>query len=161
MKNNINIIFFYIRVWLYEVAFTVDAIFCSNRRDPSLTITPATVRDLRALTTSGLTITPAPASVYRTDATANSTSNATNNNTLSVTATAAATTTENPRNSLNNRRVLRPRTEPRSYAETPDIVLLPAKVNGNSRGMSNGNYDSDSDDCDVPPLYPIKVKIQY
>lgn len=129
--------------------------FYSNRRDPSLTITPATVRDLRALTTSGLTITPAPASVYRTDATANTN----NNNSLSVTATAAPNVTENPRNNLNNRRVLRPRTEPRSYAETPDIVLLPAKVNGNSRGMSNGNYDSDSDEGDVPPIYPIKVCI--
>lgn len=56
------------------------------------------------------------------------------------------------------RRVLRPRTEPRSYAESPDIVLLPAKINGRQQ---NGNIDSETDDDDdddeeMPPIYPIK-----
>lgn len=51
------------------------------------------------------------------------------------------------------RRVLRPRTEPKSYAEAPDIVIQPFKVNG----KHNGNYDSGTDDDDMPPLMPIKV----
>lgn len=52
-----------------------------------------------------------------------------------------------------NRRVLRPRTEPKSYAEAPDIVLLPAKVNGRQQ---NGNIDTESDDEEMPPIIAIK-----
>lgn len=54
-----------------------------------------------------------------------------------------------------NRRVLRPRTEPKSYAEAPDIVLLPAKVNGRQQ---NGNIDSDTEDDEkeLPPIIAIK-----
>lgn len=52
------------------------------------------------------------------------------------------------------RRVLRPRTEPKSYAEAPDIVLLPAKINGRQQ---NGNIDSDTDDEEMPPIIAIKV----
>lgn len=54
-----------------------------------------------------------------------------------------------------SRRVLRPRTEPKSYAEAPDIVLLPAKVNGRQQ---NGNIDSDTDDEEMPPIIAIKVR---
>lgn len=53
-----------------------------------------------------------------------------------------------------SRRVLRPRTEPKSYAEAPDIVLLPAKINGRQQ---NGNIDSDTDDEEMPPIIAIKV----
>lgn len=53
-----------------------------------------------------------------------------------------------------SRRVLRPRTEPKSYAEAPDIVLLPAKMNGRQQ---NGNIDSDTDDEEMPPIIAIKV----
>lgn len=53
-----------------------------------------------------------------------------------------------------SRRVLRPRTEPKSYAECPDIVLLPAKMNGRQQ---NGNIDSDTDDDEMPMICPIKV----
>lgn len=59
------------------------------------------------------------------------------------------------------RRVLRPRTEPRSYVESPDLVLLPARVNG--RAAHNGHIDSDTDSSDdsdddgeMPPMHPIK-----
>lgn len=55
-----------------------------------------------------------------------------------------------------NRRVLRPRTEPKSYAEAPDIVLLPAKINGRQQ---NGNIDSDTDDEEMPPIIAIKVSV--
>lgn len=51
------------------------------------------------------------------------------------------------------RRVLRPRTEPKSYAEAPDIVLLPARMNGRQQ---NGNIDSETDDEEMPPYVPIK-----
>lgn len=50
--------------------------------------------------------------------------------------------------------MLRPRTEPKSYAEAPDIVLLPAKINGRQQ---NGNIDSDTDDEEMPPIIAIKV----
>lgn len=56
-----------------------------------------------------------------------------------------------------SRRVLRPRTEPKSYAEAPDIVLLPAKINGRQQ---NGNIDSDTDDEEMPPLIAIKVSLR-
>lgn len=56
------------------------------------------------------------------------------------------------------RRVLRPRTEPKSYAEVPDIVLLPAKLNGRQQsGNNNGtDFDADSDDEEIRPIIPIK-----
>lgn len=51
------------------------------------------------------------------------------------------------------RRVLRPRTEPKSYAEAPDIVLLPIRMNGKQH---NGNIDSETDDEEMPLYHPIK-----
>lgn len=57
-----------------------------------------------------------------------------------------------------SRRVLRPRTEPKSYAEAPDIVLLPAKLNGRQQ---NGNIDSESDDDEMPPIIAIKVRLMF
>ena len=60
------------------------------------------------------------------------------------------------------RRVLRPRTEVKSYAEVPDIVLLPAKVNGRSQNGGGGGTGSvttglsESEDEEMPPVYPIK-----
>lgn len=54
------------------------------------------------------------------------------------------------------RRSLRPRTELRSYAESPDVVVVTddePRVNG----FTNGSVDSDSDDGEMPPLPPIKV----
>ncbi|XP_055625853.1 transcriptional repressor p66-alpha isoform X2 [Toxorhynchites rutilus septentrionalis] len=119
----------------------VDLSITSGR--DSLTITPATARDLRVLTqNSGLTITPAlPPSV--------------------ASPSACGSTSPIP-----GRRVLRPRTEPKSYAETPDIVLLPAKVNGRSyNGAAAATTNtaataatglSESEDDDMPPVYPIK-----
>ena len=101
----------------------------------SLTITPSTARDLRALTqNSGLTITPALP--IRTSSPARTSTPPTSTN------------TDQP-----GRRVLRPRTEPKSYAETPDIVLLPAKINGKPH---NGNILSDSEDEEMPSVCPIK-----
>lgn len=118
-----------------DIDDVVDLSIGSGR--DSLTITPATVRDLRALTqNSGLTITPAPPPLNNYDQ---------DDNMLS-------------------RRVLRPRTEPKSYAEAPDIVLLPAKINGRQQ---NGNIDSETDDEEMPlittnyqvkELSPLEIK---
>lgn len=52
------------------------------------------------------------------------------------------------------RRVLRPRTEPRSYVESPDVL-----INGTlDKPRTNGNidYSSDSSEGEMPPLAPIK-----
>lgn len=128
-----------------------DVVDLSMGRD-SLSLTQETVRDLQALSqNSGLTITPAPPSVS-------------NNGTLRI-------SIWNCFHEFNwkflivmifllisehySRRVLRPRTEPKSYAEAPDIVLLPAKINGRQH---NGNIDSESDDDEMPPIIAIKVK---
>ena len=212
-----------------EVDDVVDLSLGSGR-DPALTITPATVRDLRALTqNSGLTITPAPpppplstspASAITTTVLGSTTSSSssgssvssstpintsgnatptTNNISTTITTvdpssnsatnqitnsnaassaggTAGATTqatavsgstnsnTNSPGNAVASvgggneenkvqRRVLRPRTEPKSYAEAPDIVLLPARMNGRQQ---NGNIDSETDDEEMPPYVPIK-----
>lgn len=58
-----------------------------------------------------------------------------------------------------NRRVLRPRTEPRSYVESPDTL---AAMNGKltRQEQSNGNtpMDSDTDDEKMPPDYAVKVR---
>lgn len=54
------------------------------------------------------------------------------------------------------RRSLRPRTELRSYAESPDVVVVTddePRVNG----FTNGSLESDSDDGEMPPLPPIKA----
>lgn len=51
-------------------------------------------------------------------------------------------------------RVLRPRTEQKSYAEAPDIAFMPAKGN---RSAHNGNIDSESEDEEMPPFVPMKV----
>lgn len=191
-----------------EVDDVVDLSLGSGR-DPALTITPATVRDLRALTqNSGLTITPAPppptspsaTSTIHPNTTATSllgggpgggggggsgSSTPTTNN-ISTTITSidpSTTSTPNNNNNANSssnsssttnasntntttvatagseenkvqRRVLRPRTEPKSYAEAPDIVLLPARMNGGRQ--QNGNIDSETDDEEMPPYVPIK-----
>lgn len=195
-----------------EVDDVVD-LSLGTGRDPALTITPATVRDLRALTqNSGLTITPAPPPPSSPSATSgthgnstnqttaagaggaggvigsggggsgsstpttnnisttitsvdpsttnNNTTNSNNNNTSSsatpnATSTAAAATPQPPAEENKvQRRVLRPRTEPKSYAEAPDIVLLPARMNGGRQ--QNGNIDSETDDEEMPPYVPIK-----
>lgn len=55
---------------------------------------------------------------------------------------------------MNSRRVLRPRTEPRSYVESPDVL-----INGSlDKARTNGNleYSSDSSEGEMPPLAPIK-----
>lgn len=108
-----------------DIDDVVDLSLSSSRE--SLTITSATVRDLHALTqNSGLTITPAPPPLSNY---------------------------EHGEDGRLPRRVLRPRTEPKSYAETPDIVLLPAKINGRQQ---NGNIDSETDDEEMPMIIPIK-----
>ncbi|KAI9588294.1 hypothetical protein GQX74_004140 [Glossina fuscipes] len=171
-----------------EVDDVVDLSLGSGR-DPALTITPATVRDLRALTqNSGLTIIPAPpppispAIVHGNNSitSANNTTTATNNISTTIMSvdpssnnnnssmssnqnqTSASssinsntTSTSSPVSDENKvqRRVLRPRTEPKSYAEAPDIVLLPARMNGRQQ---NGNIDSETDDEEMPPYVPIK-----
>ncbi|XP_018567587.1 transcriptional repressor p66-alpha isoform X2 [Anoplophora glabripennis] len=55
---------------------------------------------------------------------------------------------------VNSRRVLRPRTEPISYVESPDVLF-----NGLlDKPRTNGNldYSSDSSEGEMPPLAPIK-----
>ncbi|KAG5872562.1 hypothetical protein JTB14_033980 [Gonioctena quinquepunctata] len=54
---------------------------------------------------------------------------------------------------VNSRRVLRPRVEPRSYVESPDVL-----INGTLDRKTNGNldYSSDSSEGEMPPLAPIK-----
>lgn len=191
-----------------EVDDVVDLSLGSGR-DPALTITPATVRDLRALTqNSGLTITPAPPPPTSPSATSTihpsttatsllgggpgggggggsgSSTPTTNNISTTITSVDPSTTsTPNNNNNANSssnsssttnasntntttvatagseenkvqRRVLRPRTEPKSYAEAPDIVLLPARMNGGRQ--QNGNIDSETDDEEMPPYVPIK-----
>lgn len=60
----------------------------------------------------------------------------------------------------NSRRILRPRTEPRSYVESPDILINGTfdrpRTNGNSTG-----YTSDSSDGEMPPMTPIKELSPY
>lgn len=54
---------------------------------------------------------------------------------------------------VNSRRVLRPRTEPRSYVESPDALIngsLDRRLNGG--GIEFG--DSDSSEGEMPPLPP-------
>lgn len=116
-----------------EVDDNVVDLSVGSGRD-SLTITPATARDLRALTqNSGLTITPAPPPP------------------AAPSPSASGSTSPVP-----GRRVLRPRTEPKSYAEVPDIVLLPAKVNGRSYNGAAAGALSESEDDEMPPVFPIK-----
>uniref|UniRef100_U5ERD8 Putative simjang n=1 Tax=Corethrella appendiculata TaxID=1370023 RepID=U5ERD8_9DIPT len=106
-----------------EIDNVVDLSIGSGRDE--LTITPSTARDLRALTqNSSLTITPALPPLIAAGAQVNQ--------------------------QTGSRRVLRPR-EVRSYAEAPDIVLLPSKVNG----RPNGSVESD-DEEDSPMSLPIK-----
>lgn len=62
--------------------------------------------------------------------------------------------TNNSQQTLSSRRVLRPRTEPRSYVESPDVL-----INGTlDKPHTNGNvdYSSDSSEGEMPPLAPIK-----
>ncbi|XP_053955078.1 transcriptional repressor p66 alpha isoform X1 [Anastrepha ludens] len=115
-----------------EVDDVVDLSLGSSR-DPALTITSAAIRDVRVLSqNSGLTITPA-SSLLNTNST-------------------SAELALQEENKV-QRRVLRPRTEPKSYAEAPDIVLLPARLNGRQH---NGNIDSETDDEDSASYVPIK-----
>lgn len=89
----------------------------------------------------GLTIIPSIA-------TNNGSSNAPTNNGLQTTTTMMTTTSSDSR--YPNRRVLRPRTEPRSYAEieSPDINL-----NGDKTEKStNGDLDSDDEDAVMPEI---------
>lgn len=53
--------------------------------------------------------------------------------------------------------MLRPRTEQKSYAEAPDIAFMPAKGN---RSAHNGNIDSESEDEEMPPFVPMKVRVE-
>lgn len=161
-----------------------DVVDLSMATTPAAGISQATVRDLQALTQSaGLTITRAavpatnaqaepqpPPAVAAAPAAVHTDNGAVNSqeigerfnvyggippiNPLSL----LADITDNGRPT---RRVLRPRTEPRSYVESPDLVLLPARVNG--RAAHNGNIDSEtsssedsSDDGEMPPMHPIK-----
>ncbi|XP_019769220.2 transcriptional repressor p66-alpha [Dendroctonus ponderosae] len=58
-----------------------------------------------------------------------------------------------PPTMVNSRRVLRPRTEPRSYVESPDALIngsLDRRLNGS--GLEFG--DTDSSDGEMPPLPP-------
>ena len=73
--------------------------------------------------------------------------NGSNNNGITTITTIATTTISESR--YPNRRVLRPRTEPRSYAEieSPDINL-----NGDKTEKSNGDYDSDDEDAAMPEI---------
>lgn len=79
--------------------------------------------------------------------------NLTRNPNLIITPSPVASTVNQTPPPENNRRVLRPR-ESKSYAETPDIVILgPHK---NTREFSS---DSDENLSDVEmPMVPIKVK---
>lgn len=144
-----------------DVDDVVDLSLGSGR---DLTITPSAaasvaVPNLRALTqNSGLTITPAPAPTppqVTTTAAAPPTPTTPSSTTTPTSTTASTPTTNNfdTDDGKVTRRVLRPRTEPKSYAETPDIVLLPARVNG---GRQNGNIDSETDDEEMPLSIPIK-----
>jgi len=170
-----------------EVDDVVDLSLGSGR-DPALTITPTTPREIRALTqNSSLTITPAPGppppstsgggssskeareTRESRDSRDSSSKNSNRNQTSSSSAASAsassasgananASNNSNSNNADNEenkvqRRVLRPRTEPKSYAEAPDIVLLPARMNGRQQ---NGNIDSETDDEEMPPYVPIK-----
>ncbi|XP_018790264.1 PREDICTED: transcriptional repressor p66-alpha isoform X2 [Bactrocera latifrons] len=110
-----------------EIDDVVD-LSLSSSRDPSLTITSSTIRDARSLTQNSTT--------------SLSSTNLANNNELTL-----------PEENKVQRRVLRPRTEPKSYAEAPDIVLLPARLNGRQH---NGNIDSETDDEDSALYVPIK-----
>ncbi|CAH1110108.1 unnamed protein product [Psylliodes chrysocephalus] len=61
---------------------------------------------------------------------------------------------QQPLSITNVRRVLRPRTEPRSYVESPDAL-----INGLlEKPRTNGNleYSSDSSEGEMPPLAPVK-----
>lgn len=53
------------------------------------------------------------------------------------------------------RRCLRPRTEHRSYVESPDIVVV-TDEEPRTNGLINGNYESDDEEFDFPQLLPIK-----
>lgn len=60
-------------------------------------------------------------------------------------------------NTTRLRRVLRPRTEPRSYAESPDALINGSLLS--SKPRTNGTAEtetSDSDEGEMPPLAPIK-----
>lgn len=77
-------------------------------------------------------------------------SNISNDNGIQASAPPPTTTTSSIESRYPNRRVLRPRTEPRSYAEieSPDINL-----NGDKTEKStNGELDSDDEDAIMPEI---------
>lgn len=79
----------------------------------------------------------------------------TNNNGNGIQQTTTTTTTSSSMSSDSrypNRRVLRPRTEPRSYAEieSPDINLNGDNNKGGEK--SNGDLDSDDEDAAMPEI---------
>ncbi|XP_018322979.1 transcriptional repressor p66-beta isoform X2 [Agrilus planipennis] len=53
-----------------------------------------------------------------------------------------------------SRRVLRPRTEPRSYVESPDVLINGSLDRPHTNGLAD--YSSDSSEGEMPPLSPIK-----
>ncbi|XP_054277985.1 transcriptional repressor p66-beta-like isoform X2 [Macrosteles quadrilineatus] len=76
------------------------------------------------------------------------------NNRRTDSSPAASQPSPRPTN-MSARRSLRPRTELRSYAESPDVVVV-TDDEPRLNGFSNGSMDSDSDDGEMPPLPPIK-----
>jgi hypothetical protein len=101
----------------------------------------------------GLTIIPTSAPIMAAPAT--TISNVTNNNSSSNTnGDNNGTQQQAPEPRYPSRRVLRPRTEPRSYAEieSPDINFN----NGNEK--TNGDYDSDDDDEEDVPMPLVEFK---
>ncbi|KAL1129644.1 hypothetical protein AAG570_012589, partial [Ranatra chinensis] len=53
------------------------------------------------------------------------------------------------------RRSLRPRTEHRSYAESPDIVII-SDEEPKANGFPNGTCETDEEELEMPPLPPMK-----
>jgi len=131
-----------------------------------LTITPSPSPATNNGTTTTATATTNSSNINSNSTSTNNSSNTNssstnNNNNNSINASEAGVTSGATSASIGGgqdenkvqRRVLRPRTEPKSYAEAPDIVLLPARTNGRQQ---NGNIDSETDDEEMPPYVPIK-----
>lgn len=96
----------------------------------------------------GLTIIPTMAT--NNGSALSATSNGSNGDS-GISATAPPPPTTQSESRYPNRRVLRPRTEPRSYAEieSPDINLNGDKATEKS---TNGDYDSDDEDAAMPEI---------
>lgn len=162
------------------LTITPTSLALSNRdlraltaNNTGLTITPAPAPPTNASTGNGNGSLTSSSNSNTNNNTNNSSSNTNNNNNsnaassegVALTGAGAAAGSGNGSGSGSGvsssaqdenkvqRRVLRPRTEPKSYAEAPDIVLLPARTNGRQQ---NGNIDSETDDEEMPPYVPIK-----